>query len=205
MGIMTEKLRDALKWLAQSVGLQKSRLAELQELKERLDGKRAENADQLEDLKEDIARLERKALRQKEERENVSGQRKKVIAGEIERTFRDLDRLENRENIIASNLEKTSSTIAKVEELIAAQQRGVQEETIDEIAVDLQDAIADMRASDEAVEQMERDTEYEGMKREKVDIETRMAQTEGEEETAEPELSEEAQSRLKELEMAEEE
>jgi hypothetical protein len=160
-----------------------------------------DNVDSVESLKEDIRTLEAHALHKKQEFEKAHGDSKRVIAGEIERIFRELDRLRGRETILATNLDRIGVALAKIGEAKAALKAGVSEEQFDSIAVELQDLFADLRQADKAARDLEREA-YEVAAPPQVETEQRMADL-----TEEPQapitLSPETEQRLKKLEAEE--
>jgi len=201
MGNIPETIGEILSKLAEWLHLKPSEATRLRQVEDHLTRARADNADRLELVKEEIRALEARALKKKKEFDQARGDSKRIIGGEIERTFRELDRLHGRENIIASNMEKISITRAKLRELEAAQAQGVEEGQLDDIALELQDVFADLKVADRAAKDLER-VEYEAPETAPVDVEKRMAAVGGDKE-AQPELSAEAQKRLAELETEE--
>ena len=160
-----------------------------------------DNTDSLEALKEEIRTLESRALQKKQEFERSHGDSKRVVAGEIERIFRELDRLRGRETIIGKNLDRIGVALDKIREAKAAMQAGVTDEQFDEIALELQDLFATLRQSDRAARDLERE-KYEVAEPTPVKTEQRMAELT--EETKTPiTLSPETEQRLKKLEAEE--
>lgn len=160
-----------------------------------------DNADSLECLKEEIRTLEARALQKKREFERSHGETKRIVAGEIERLFRELDRLRGRETILAASLDRVGVALAKIGEAKAALKAGVSEEQFDAIAIELQELFAKLRESDKAARDLERE-EYEVAGPTRVDTEQRMAELTDE---AKPPitLSPKTEQRLKKLEAEE--
>ena len=137
-------------------------------------------------------------MEQPSELEGARGDIKRLVAGSIEQVFRDLDRLQGQEQIIRSNIERLSVAQAKLQELNVAQVTGLEEGQLDDIALDLQDAFAGLKATDREAAELEQ-VAYEAPKRSRVDVEQRMAEVEGEGVNTTG-LSPEAEKRLKQLE-----
>jgi len=201
MGTFNETIGAILSQLAEWLGIKPSEEHRLQRMEDRLAVAKADNVDRLEGIKEEIRVLESRARKKKREYDQAHGDTKRIVVGEIERVFRELDRLHGREKIISSNIEKTSIAQAKLGELRAARAQGVAEDELDAIAVDLQEAFEELKVSDRTARDLER-VEYEAPEPSRVDVESRIAEVEGSKETS-LELPEEMQKRLKELEAEE--
>lgn len=196
-----EKLNDILVRLAEMLGLKKSDGVRFREMEHKLIQSRADNNDRLDALKDEIRVLEARAITKKKEFEQARGDSRKIVAGEIERTFRELDQLHNREKIIGANLDRIATSQAKLKELQDAKAQGVEEDHIDELALELQEVFSGLKVADRAARDLDR-VAYEPVERHAVDLEQRLAETSGERE-AQPELSNEIQKRLEELETEE--
>jgi len=168
---------------------------------------KATNESKLEDLKDQIRDLTERAREKKREYDAETARHlKRIIAGEINRLLDQLDRFKNREIIIERNLNQTILLIEKNQELESAELRGVSEEDMDELAIDLEDVFADMKDTDRAVKELEK-VAYQPERAKETNIEERMAELEldgqpeaGGKETDE-DLVEETQLRLKELDL----
>ena len=201
MGNFAGKLGAVLSQLAEWLGIKPSEEHRLQRMGDRLATAKANNADRLESVKDEIRVLESRARKKKEEYDRAGGETKRIVTGEIERTFRELDRLRGQERIIGSNIEKISVAQAKLGELRAARTKGVEEAQLDDIAVDLQNAFEELKVTDSSARDLER-VEYAAPEPKHVDAESRLEQVTGSKE-ASTELPEEMQKRLKELELEE--
>lgn len=193
-----DALGSILSKAAERLGIKPSEAGRYGLMKEKLIAARAGNADQIESLKDKIRRLQARAVQKKREYDEARGDIKRILAGEIERTLRELDRLQGQEKIIASNMERISVALEKVEELEAAQTQGVEEGAIDDLAIGLQEAFDRLKSEDQAIKDLQRE-KYEPPEREAMDIEDRVAEIQGTKERA-SELSQKSQERLKELE-----
>jgi len=177
------------------------RLKTLEAMEANVSASKRDNADGVESLKEEIRTLESLALRKKQEFEQSHGDTKRIVAGEIERLFRELDRLRGRETILAASLDRVGVALAKIGEAKAALQAGGSEEQFDDIAVELQDLFAKLRESDKAARDLERE-KYEVAAPPHVDTEQRMAEL-ADEAKAPITLSPQTEQRLKNLEAEE--
>ena len=198
MGRFLDAISAVLSKLAEWLHLKPSEAHRLERMEEKLAGARRDNADRLEALKDEMRTLERRALHKKKELDQARGDSKRIVAGEIERVFRELDRLHQREKIIARNIEKVSIAQSKVGELRAAQAQGVDESQLDDLALELQQAFEELKVSDRAVRDLEQ-VEYEPPQATHVDVPERVAEVTGAKETASG-LSEQTANRLKQLE-----
>src|SRR3977135_2758037 len=113
-------LNDALARLAEMLGLKPSEARKMELLRDQMIATKSTNVDRIEAIKDEIRQHEARALRKKKELDAAKGDSKRLIAGEIERAFRDLDRLRGRETILARNIDRLSDAITKIEEAMAA-------------------------------------------------------------------------------------
>jgi len=198
MGNLGEVVSSILSKFAQFLGIKPSDKRRTELMKQKIATAKARNIDRLEGLKDKIRQFEARVLRKKKEYEAAKGDSKRVVGGEIERIFRDLDRLQGQENVIVSNIERISVAQAKLEEYEAAQATGLDEGEVDDIALELQEAFEGLRVADRASRDLER-VEYQTPEVSPVDTETRMAEVAGEQETTTG-LSSVTEKRLKALE-----
>jgi acetyl-CoA carboxylase alpha subunit len=196
MADIPESLRKALGRLAETIGLKLSEVKKLEELRTRLAAVKASNVDREEETKDQIRSLEARALKKQEEYEKARGQVREVIADEIERTFRDLDRISGPHRIISRNIEQISIVQSKIDEVIAARDRGASEEEVDLVAMTLEEEFESLRTGDRATEDLQKER-YERGEQERVNIKKRVSQIRGPEKV--PGLSKEAEQRLKKL------
>ena len=194
-------LGDIIAKLLELLGLKHSDASKYDAMEQKLRAAKATNVDRLESMKEQIGVLERQAKAKKVEYDAAAGDTKQVIAGEIKRIFADLDRLIGRDAIIGQNINKLGLAIAKVVQMRDAQAQSVDQDTLDDIAVELEDLFADLKATDRAASGLE-SVAYEAPQGQSVDIESRMADLEGQITTSTEsagELPESTLARLKEL------
>jgi len=196
MNTLWEAIREFLARLF-GASTRQRRLKALDAMEDKLLAAKRDNTDNLQDLKQEIRTLEARALQKKKELDQTRGDSRRIVVGEIERTFRDLDRLRDRETLIAANLDRISIALAKVREAKAALAAGITEEQFDEIALEVQDLFTELRETDRAARDLERE-KYEAPEKTPVQLEERMAEVAGEKEPP-AELSPETQKRLQEL------
>ena len=197
MSTVWENISDVVARIAQWLGIKPSESKRLEALRAKLTTSRATNVDQRETLKDEIRKLEARTKQKKKEFDAASGDIKRMVGREIEGIFRDLDRLRGRENIITGNLDRISVAVVKIDELIVAKTKGVEEGQLDDLALELQDVFADLKESDRATRDLEQER-YEAPTSEPVNVEQRMADLEGTEPQVD-EISEETKKRLAEL------
>jgi chromosome segregation ATPase len=174
------------------------RLRALENMRAQFEAAKRDNADSLEELKEKVRILERRALQKKKELDQARGEVQRITIGEIERIFRERDRVREREKIIAANLERINAALAKVEELADAQKAGVKEEQFDELALDAQEAFADLKDADRAARDLERE-KYDAPETERLDVKKQLGELEGRGKSASA-LPPDLRKKLKELE-----
>jgi len=196
-----EAMGAILSKLAQFLGIKPSDKHRIELMEQKLTTEKASNIDLLESLKAKIKQLEAQVLLKKKEFDSARGDSQRIVAGEIERLFRDIDRLRGQENVIASNIERISATQAKLQEWKAAQAKGLAEGELDSIAIDLQEAFEGLKVTDRASRDL-KDVEYHAPQVSPVNSEKRMAEITGEQETT-GSLSTETVKRLKQLEIDE--
>ena len=177
-------LSDILSMLLQLLRLKKSDAQKHAKIERQLRSSKAKNADRLEGLKEKIATLERQAKVKKKEYDAANGDTKRIIGGEIERVFGDLDGLQGQETVIGRNLDKISLTLTKLDEWRAAKEQGLDEDMLDDLAIELEDAFADLAAADRTAKGLEA-VRYEAPQAKQINVESRMAELQGEAPTAE--------------------
>ena len=191
---LTSKLAEGLK-------LKPNEKERLQQFKEKFVQGRNDNQDSLETLKDDIRQIEARIKMKKAKYDAAHGLVKKTIGQEIEQAFRELDRKEAQAALILRNIEVTSVTLDKIRELEEAANRGVKEEHLDEIAVQLEEAYADTRQTDKALQDLE-GVQYETREKESMDIDKRLGELSATQEPKKSEagLSNATMERLKQLE-----
>jgi hypothetical protein len=194
-------LGDILARIAEWLGLKPSEAKRVDLVEAKLRNAVRLQTDRMEGLKQEIKKLEHQALHKKTEMEETkSPGTKRIIVGEIERLFKALDRLHGREQIVTSGLDKLTLALAKVEELRAARTEGAEAAALDDIGLDLETAVDELKQADIAAGDLER-VSYESPDTGRVNVAERMAEAAGET-AATARLSAETERRLKELETA---
>jgi len=173
------------------------RMRALNAMEAKLEAAKRDNTDSLEALKDEIRALEARALQKKKELDRTHGDSRRIVVGEVERIFRELDRRRGREGVIAANMERIGIALAKIGEAKDALRAGVTEDQFDDIALEIQDLFGELKEADRAARDLERE-KYEAPEPSRVDVEQRMAEVAGEEK-APAELSPETEKRLKQL------
>ena len=190
-------ISDLLVKLAELLGIKDSEKRKNEKVLEKLKASKADNIDRLDEVKQQIKSLNRKLLKKKQEMDASTGDTKRIVTGEIERLFSELDRLQNRNTIIGRNIDEISLAIDRLAELEDGQSHGADENVFDEIAVNLDDVFADLKAADLAAEQLNK-VQYEASKSESMDVQLRLKSLESESHPVEN-LSPENAERLKRL------
>jgi hypothetical protein len=176
-------LGDIIRRLLELLGLKSSDAKKYEVMEQKFRADRALNVDRLEALKDQIATLERQAKAKKKEYDAAAGDTKRVVAGEIQRILGDLDHLQRREVIIGRNIEKLGLAVAKVAEMRDAKAQGVDEDVFDDISVDYEDIVTDLKATDRAAADAEK-VAYTAPKGKDIDVASRMADLEGQSESS---------------------
>ena len=166
----------------------------------RLATERAEIGDGLEDLKSHIRTLETRALKKKEELDRAHGDSRRIVVGEIERTFRELDGLREREQILGANMERNATARVRIQALLDALRQGMSEDRLEELALAREEAFDALRAKDRGVRNLGRQT-YAPPDAQPVEVGERLDETAGKRES-QPALSPDAAQRLAELQQA---
>ena len=97
MGNFEESISAILSKLARFLGIKPTDKRRIEIMEQKLAAAKAGNVDRLEALKDKIRQFEAQVLHKKKEYESARGDSKRIVGGEIERLFRDLDRLHGQE------------------------------------------------------------------------------------------------------------
>ena len=196
-----ELIGEWVSWLAKGLGLQSSESDRLKQRKAEFIRNRNANQDSLASLKDEIRQIEERIRLLKVRYDAAHGLVQKTIGQEIEQAFRELDRKESQAALILRNLETISTTVDKMRELEEAGKRGVDEEHLDKIAVQLEEAFAAVKQADAALEGLT-EVKYEARARETMDLDRRLGELSGSKgpKKSEPGLSGATLERLKHLE-----
>lgn len=168
---------------------------------------RKANETELENLKDEVRNLTERARDKKREYDRETGKHlKAIIAGELTLILDELDAGKDHERIITRNLRQAALTERKRREAKVAQKHGVSQEAMDEVAIEYEDAVAQMRQADRAAEELEK-VAYRPEREKEADLDERMAEMEidakpeARERQAEDDLPEETLRRMKELDL----
>lgn len=191
---------EVLSRAARVLGLKPTQAQRLERLQARLGAAKARNVDQLEEIKDEIKTIEARALRTKRELDETRGDRRRIIAGEIERSFGDLDRLRGKEDVYAQNIDRISRTLAKIDQMVAAGYRGIDEDLVDALAQEADEEFAALKAVDRATVELDRVQYHRGERASENAGERTRDGTRDVRSRDEPELSPQARERLRQLE-----
>lgn len=202
MGRIVDLFRELLAKLAHLVGLkpnevEKMRVKVTASLAE-CDRNAATLADGLEAIKERIRVLENRALKLRKEHELARGDTKRIVLGEIERTFREIERHHQQSRIVEGSLNRNSIYRSKLIESRLVLDNPVSVDDIEDLAVDLEEGYADLRDADKAAAELE-GVAYESPEHGSVSEEERIAAVDKRAKT-QVELSEELKRKYQELE-----
>jgi len=135
---------------------------------------------ELESLKDEIRNLSERAKDKKREYDGeTSKPLRNIIAGELTQILDNLEAQKDREQIIARKLRQASLLERKRKEMEAAKTTGVTQDEIDEVAVEYEDVLAEMKDADRAVAGLEK-VSYAPEQHKQRDIDERMAELEAE-------------------------
>ena len=188
---------ELLQRLLEMLGIKQSDNAKFQSLKEKISTSKATKIDQLESLKDQHLALNRQALEKKKEYDTAKSNVKRIIASEIERIFKQIDRLQVQEDIIGQAIDRLDLARVKTDEIIAGSVEDIDEDVFDDLAVELEDVIADLKRKDISSKELE-GISYEAPKSDQIDVESRLSELDGTKEVAQ-DISQSTAQRLKEL------
>ncbi len=170
----SRSMQSAMAKFAVMLGIKQSEAKKAAVFKESVARAKADNYEQLQQLKAEISTLENRALKLKKEYDAAGGSTRRIVETEIASTFEQVDRLRGREDIIVSNLAKVGLVEAKLMELEAANKRGVTEEQIDETALTANEAFTAMAEEDRAAKSLESER-YKAPERPRTEAQERLA------------------------------
>jgi uncharacterized phage infection (PIP) family protein YhgE len=200
MSKLSESLSAFFAKNAEWLGMKPTEAKQLDRMLTAFSTARADNADQMEALKDEVRKLTHRVLQKKKEADSSRGEIKRMIIGEIEGIFREIDRTQRTVDILSSKSEQYAIGLSKVREaktLLDAGKR-LPPDTFDDLALLVQELAREMKERDASVRDLERDG-YEKPAQATVNVSQRVGELEGSKETP-SELSESTLKRLKELE-----
>ena len=183
---------EFLSRLAELLHLKQSGAAKLAQMENGLRAARRNNEDRLQDLKAEIRALEARAVQKKQEFDAARGPAKQIVAGEIERILRERNSLRERARIVEDSIDKIQLAVSKIGEAKAADARGVRAEQFDDIAIELDEQLGQLKADSSAARDLER-VKYEAPEKEGAERQAEAAD-------AEVKLSKDVMKELRELE-----
>jgi hypothetical protein len=164
--------------LAAGLGAKASDKQQVAQWKSHLAQAKADNVDGLERLKEEIAQVEQRIRLKKTKFDQAHGLTQKMIGKEIEQVFRELDRKEKQADIALASIDANALAMDKLAELERALERGLKDEQLDAIAVQLEDTFAEVQQADNALKDLEK-VGYRAPEAATVDVSSRMRELEG--------------------------
>ena len=116
-----------------------------------------DNEDGLFRLKDEIANLEARLLTQKKEFDRAHGERKLIVQQELTLTAAELTNKRNRRDVYVNNILRISKQVEALLQHRATQQDGLDEDSIDSLAVDRSEANDRQRRLDQATGDLEKE------------------------------------------------
>jgi hypothetical protein len=198
MSSFTEAISAVLSGLAQFLGIKPSPIRRIEEMDRKLAAAKASNIDRLEALKEKVKQLEAQIITKKKEYDKAKGYSKQIVGGEIQRLFREIDSLPEEEKVITGNINRISVAKGKIVSLKTSLDKGIEEDELDDIAIEVRQVFDELKAADIALGDLER-VKYQPVETKPVNTEKRVSELAEEQETT-TSLPPEIEKRLKELE-----
>lgn len=150
MDTLPDMIRNALQKLAEFLGLRKSERAQIEAQRRGLLSLRRNLTDELDNLKTDIRVLEQRALKLAKELEQAKGAGKSITADQIELTREEIRAQQGRQDVLVSRISNVNTALGKLDELEAARKKGVGQDVLDDIAISLDEALAELKGEDKA-------------------------------------------------------
>jgi len=136
-------------------GLKKSTVDKLLEKRKELEKKKALNIDKLEEVREQIAVITEQIRAKKKQMDLARSEEQRMIRREIARLFSRIDSFAPKEDLLDRNIRVIEAQIAKIDQIEAALLSGVDERTVDWIALEAENHFKDLEGVDEAVKDAE--------------------------------------------------
>ena len=111
----------------------KDKIAKWETMRRGLLANQTTQHDELENLKEEIRRIQATILHKEKERNTSTGEIRNIVEREIHQLFSDVEKFNGRQEILFRHLETNSVTITKIDELL----QGLKSPTIQEGVIDL--------------------------------------------------------------------
>ncbi|MBM3878978.1 MAG: hypothetical protein FJ387_04565 [Verrucomicrobia bacterium] len=149
-----EVLGEVAGKLRSKIGLEPSDLQRMQKATDEANQRLTEAEDRLSALRDEATRAETRILHRKREHDGKKGIAKTMLGREIERMVGRLQPLLREHEIQLNNMDATHALLSKMRELAALLAGSVQEEQIDAVAVQLEEAIDAAERADQAMESL---------------------------------------------------
>lgn len=151
-------INDVLSAFAQKLGLQSTRIEDLQKMKDRLNDDLRRNQDQLEDLKTRVAEVDAQLKAKKAEYDAASMGVQRIIKSEFALLFRQQNQVLETLDSISARIIRDNDLLHKVDLLIESLKNPAEPETPDEIADDLSDVLDEIKDENKSMERLNRVT-----------------------------------------------
>ncbi len=180
MANLGESMQELLSKVATSLGIKASESRRLEAVMDKLTAARKQYDDKIEDLVDEIRRLEAIAVRKKREMDAARGETRRILGREIEQVLRERKSLREMEGLIFSRREKVVLLLRKFEVVSTAQASGQLdiEDLADDAVEHMEEVIADEKDADRATQQLE-EVKFEEPERPAVDIASELGEIEG--------------------------
>lgn len=151
-------INDALSAFAQKLGLQSTRIEDLQKIKDRLNDELRKNQDQLEDLKTRVAEVDAQLKAKKAEYDTASMGVQRILKSEFALLFRQQNQVLEKLDSISARIMAKNDLLHKTDLLIESLKNPATPEDIDEIADDLTDVLDDIKDENKSLERLNKVT-----------------------------------------------
>ncbi len=185
MGSLGESMQDLLARVATSLGIKDSEARRLEKVIDRLAAEKQRYADKIDDLKDEIERLEAQALKKKKRMDAARGESKRIIGREIEQILVERKSLREREGLLFNRQRKVILLLSKFELASHAtelEKQSLPEDLPDEAMDLMEDLIAEEKSSDKVHDQLEKRRYEEPKRAPEVDVAAELAGITGESE-----------------------
>ena len=134
-------------------GIKKSALEKLLEKRKELEKKRALNIDKLEEVREQIGVITEQIRTKKQQMDLAGSEEERMIRREIARLFSRIDSFSPKEGLLDRNVRVIEDQIAKIDQIEVAVLSGVDEDTVDWIALEAEGHFERLGDVDEAIKE----------------------------------------------------
>lgn len=134
-------------------GIKKSALEKLLDKRKELEKKRALNIDKLEEVREQIGVITEQIRTKKQQMDLAGSEEERMIRREIARLFSRIDSFFPKEGLLDRNIRVIEEQIAKIDQIEVAVLSGVDEDTVDWIALEAEGHFERLGDVDEAIKE----------------------------------------------------